>query len=386
MKILVTSTPGTGHIHPVAPLAMALQQAGHEVLWATAQDSCPRLVEYGFRATAAGMSSAERNAIVAPEMPEILSLEPRLRRGRLFSAFFARAAAPRMAIDLHPLFETFDPDVVVHETAELAAASMATARGLPHVTVAFGGALPDEASAMVLEAIAPLWASEELGPPTLADLFGDIYLHPFPPSFGQQPDVTALQHLRPEMFVPDLDTEAPVWMRDFGLERPGVYLTFGTEPAAVNAPWQNVLEAIAQHDIDCIATIGSHIDAERLGPIPANVQIVPYLPHHLVLDRASVVICHGGAGTVLAAAVRGLPQLVIPMGADQWQNGDALASSGAGIVVEADRRDPEDLADHLHHLLDEDRHREAALHVASEIAAMPSAAEYVSVIETLDEI
>jgi UDP-N-acetylglucosamine:LPS N-acetylglucosamine transferase len=386
MRILVTSTPGAGHIHPLAPLVMALQQAGHEVLWATAQDSCARLAEYGFRSTPAGMGTSERNAALAPQMPEIMSLEPRLRRGHLFSGFFADAAGPRMRADLHEVFESFDPDLVVHETAELAGGPMAAARGLPHVTVAFGGALPDEAIVMLLERVVPLWESEELGAPTVADLFGDLYLHPFPPSFGQQPDLAALQLLRPETFVPDPDAEAPVWMQDFGTERPGLYLTFGTEPAAATAPWHTVLDAIAQQDVDCIATIGSHIDPAAIGPIPPNVQVVPYLPHHLVLDRASLVICHGGAGTLLAAAGRGLPQLVIPMGFDQWQNADALASSGAGIVAEADRRSSPDLTDHLHRLLDEDHHREAAIGVASEIAAMPSAAEYVSVIETLDEI
>src|SRR4051794_38541914 len=101
MRILVTSTPGAGHIHPLAPLAMALQQAGHEVLWATAEDSCARLDEYGFRSTPAGMGTAERNAALAPQMPEIMSLEPRLRRGRFFSGFFADAAGPKMRADLH---------------------------------------------------------------------------------------------------------------------------------------------------------------------------------------------------------------------------------------------------------------------------------------------
>ena len=385
MKVLVTSTPGAGHIHPMAPLAIGLQRAGHEVLWATAEDTCGRLMDYGFTPIAAGMGVAERNAAAAPELPEIMALEPRLRRSRLFPAFFASAAGPKMRNDLHDVFETFRPDLVVHETAELAAGPMAVALGLPHVTIAFGGSLPHDAFAMLLERVVPLWEAEDLGPPTLADLFGDMYLHPFPKSFGQQPDLPALQQLRPETFVPDPDVEAPVWMEDFGTERPGVYLTFGTEIAGAQGPWPAVLDAVGRQDVDCIATIGTHIDADRLGPIPNNVQIAPYVPHHLVLDRASLVICHGGAGTMLAAAGRGLPQLVLPLAADQWQNGDAVAASGAGIVVEADRRSSNELDDHLHHLLDEDQYREAAIHVASEIAAMPGAADYVSVLEALAE-
>ena len=386
MRILVTSTPGTGHIHSLAPLALALRQAGHEVRWATAQESCARLADYGFTPVAAGMGVAERNAAMAPSMPEIMALAPRLRRGRLFSGFFAHIAGPRMRADLDAVFDSFDPDLVVHETSELAAAPMASARGLPHVTVAFSGMLPDETAALLLQAVTPMWEAEELGAPTIADLFGDLYLHPFPPSFGQRPDLSALQQLRPETFIADPDAEAPVWMEEFGTERPGLYLTFGTEPAATQAPWRAVLDAIAEQDVDCIATIGSHLDPDALGPIPANVDVVPFVPHHLVLDRASIVVSHGGAGTLLAAAGRGLPQLVVPLMADQWQNADAIAASGAGIVAEAERRSAGDLAEYLDRLLDDTSVRDAAIRVASEIASMPAATEHVGVIESLDEI
>ena len=386
MRILVTSTPGTGHIHPLAPLALALSQAGHEVRWATAQESCAQLADYGFTPVAAGMGLLERNAGLAPSMPEIMALEPRQRRGRLFSGFFAHIAAPRMRADLEAIFDSFDPDLVVHETSELAAAPMAMARGLPHVTVAFSGTLPDETVAMLLHAVTPLWEAEELGVPTIADLFGDLYLHPFPPSFGQRPQLAALQQLRPETFIPDPDAEAPVWMEEFGTERPGLYLTFGTEAAAVQAPWRAALDAIAEQDVDCIATIGAHLDPDALGHIPANVEIVPFVPHHLVLDRASIVVCHGGAGTLLAAASRGLPQLVVPLAADQWQNADAVAASGAGLFAEFDRRSASDLTECLDRLLDDASVREAAIRVASEIAAMPAATTYVGVIEALNEM
>ena len=69
MRVLVTSTPGYGHVLPMVPLARALLAAGHEVLWATAADACPRVAAAGFEVAAAGLTEAQmgdtRRAIAA---------------------------------------------------------------------------------------------------------------------------------------------------------------------------------------------------------------------------------------------------------------------------------------------------------------------------------
>ena len=50
------------------------------------------------------------------------------RRGPMFAAFFARAAAPVMQRDLAPILDRVRPDVVVREVAEIGVAPMAAAR------------------------------------------------------------------------------------------------------------------------------------------------------------------------------------------------------------------------------------------------------------------
>jgi len=40
MRILVTSTPGMGHLNALLPLMFALQDAGHDLLVVTAAESC----------------------------------------------------------------------------------------------------------------------------------------------------------------------------------------------------------------------------------------------------------------------------------------------------------------------------------------------------------
>ena len=114
------------------------------------------------------------------------------RRGPLFSALFARAAAPAMrprpGADCSTTCARMS---CVRETGELAAAPMAAARGIPVVTVAFSGVLPAAARPPVVDALRPLWEAEGRGDPVWSDLYGDLYVHPFPPSFGQGPETDA---------------------------------------------------------------------------------------------------------------------------------------------------------------------------------------------------
>ena len=91
------------------------------------------------------------------------------------------------------------------------------------------------------------------------------------------------------------------------------------------------------------------------------------MPQPVVLDRVSVVVSHAGAGTMLAAAVQGRPQLVLPKAADQWDNADAVVASGAA----------------LERLLRDRSISDAAGRVAAELDAMPTPADHVATIEAL---
>src|SRR3954469_15068287 len=255
MRTLITSTPGMGHLTCLLPLAAALRDAGHDVLFVTAAESCDLVAGFGFAVRPGGMSPADRRAVLSPRQPEVMAEPPRARRGLLFSIMFAEAAAPAMRVALTPVLEEFRPDVVIHEAGELAAAPLARARDIPSVTVAFSGTLPDWSHAMVLASLTPLWVDEGLAPPTFEDVCGDLYLHPFPSSFDQAPSARLVHPMRPSAVWGTSDV-APSWLDDLGADRPLVYLTSGTEPAAVQAPWAAALEALGDLDVDALATIG----------------------------------------------------------------------------------------------------------------------------------
>jgi UDP-glucoronosyl and UDP-glucosyl transferase len=382
MRILATSTPGVGHLNTLFPLLAALQRADHNVVVVTAAQSRDRVERSGFEVRSGGMAEVDRRASLAPQMPEILALPPRRRRGRYFSGFFAEAAAPIMRADLTSIFDNFRPDVVIHESAELASGPMAVARGIPHVTVCFSGELPEWAQPGLLEAIAPLWVSEGLAEPSMDDINGDLYLHPFPPAFGQRPSSGVVRPMRAESFDRGI-REPPEWIEELGATRPVVYVTAGTEPASGMAPWAAMIRALGSFDIDAVATIGNHLDPATLGAIPENVRIERFVPQDLLLDRASVALSHGGAGSLLGAARRGVAQLLIPLVADQWENADAASGAGVAVTCELDQRSDTEIRSALRRLLFEPPFRDAALRVAAEVAAMPSPADHVATIEAL---
>ena len=381
LRVLCTSTGGAGHIHALAPLALALRDGGHHVHWAIAQDGGNAVATMGFEWSAAGMTTSARRDAASADLPGIMQLPMADRRGPLFAAFFARAAGPVMQRDLAPVFDRMRPDVVLREVAELAAAPMAAARGIPLVTVAFSGVLPEPARRLVLDDLRPLWHGEGLDDPAWSDVYGQLYVHPFPASFGQRPDFGAVRLIRAGAGTSS--ENPPDWLADLGANRQCVYVTSGTERASTTFPWCEVFAAVRDLDLDAVATIGPHVDPTALGAVPSHVRVERFVPQAALLGRVTAVISHGGAGTVLGAAAHGRPQLVIPLFADQWDNGIAVHDAGSGILVDPDRRSVEDLKTSLRTLLDGTSHRDAAARVADEIATMPTPSDLVAEIETL---
>jgi UDP:flavonoid glycosyltransferase YjiC (YdhE family) len=364
----------------LSPVARALRDRGHDVQWAVAADGGDSVGAMGFEWFPAGLTTSARYA-VATGLGGLMELPTEQRRGPLFAAVFARAAGPVMRDDLAPIIERVRPDVVVRETAELAAAPMAAARGIPLVTVAFSGVLPEPARDQVIDDLRPLWQAEGLDDPTWADVYGQLYLHPFPESFGQRPDSPVVRPIRPDRGAPS--AAPPGWVAALGTDRPFVYVTAGTEPPSVTFPWREVLAAVGGLDLDAVATIGPHVDPAALGTVPGNVRVERFVAQADLLARASAVISHGGAGSVLGAAAHGRPQLVVPLFADQWENGVAVDTAGCGIVVGPDRRSVEVLDRLLRTVLASASHWDAATRVANEIAAMPTATAVALHVEAL---
>jgi UDP:flavonoid glycosyltransferase YjiC (YdhE family) len=65
-------------------------------------------------------------------------------------------------------------------------------------------------------------------------------------------------------------------------------------------------------------------------PLPQRVVAAKYLPFSLLLPRAGAIVHHGGVGTTSQALAAGLPQVVLPMAFDQFDNAERVQRLGCG--------------------------------------------------------
>src|SRR2546430_12968791 len=106
-------------------------------------------------------------------------------------------------------------------------------------------------------------------------------------------------------------------------------------------------------------------------------------PLSLLLDNASVVVHHGGAGCLMTALAAGVPQLALPFGLEQEMIARRLAEAGAGRVIRGSAADVDGIRTALRALLDDPDHALAVRSLAAQNAAAPSPAELVPALAEL---
>jgi UDP:flavonoid glycosyltransferase YjiC (YdhE family) len=125
---------------------------------------------------------------------------------------------------------------------------------------------------------------------------------------------------------------APDWWHDLPTDKPIVYLTLGSSgsPRLMHM----VIDALADQPVTVIASTAG-------APVPhalaQNLRVADYLPGTEAAARSSLVICNGGSPTSQQALACGVPVLGIVSNMDQFMNMAAVARSGAGAMVRADR-------------------------------------------------
>jgi UDP:flavonoid glycosyltransferase YjiC (YdhE family) len=375
--MLVTSTPGAGHILPMLPLVHTLQARGHTVTWATGPDAHLLLRAAGIEAVYAGIDLQTRMRRFSECRPHVLGRPVRERRAATFPALFATLSAPPMYEDLLAIAQTDPPDVILHEPCELAAGPLAGLLGIPHVTIGFGRFVPDDLLVAAAGEIESLWAQADQPPPADCGVYEHLYLHPLPPSFETTPRGRPIEHLRP-LHDHDWHTAQPRHSAD----RPKLYATFGTEFASM-APWRQLIDAIGLLGVDALVTVGTQVEPEMLHPLPAGVQVERWVPQQTALATADLVVSHGDAGAMIGAAAGGLPHLALPMGADQFDNGDLIRSCGIGDLIEPDDVDAQTIATAVAGLLRSDATLTRAQLAAKELAALPACGTVAAPIEQL---
>jgi UDP:flavonoid glycosyltransferase YjiC (YdhE family) len=368
MRVVFTCVPGHGHLNPLVPLARALSARGCDVRFATGSELVPRVVELGFACSAAGptLAEMEANALADVGILAALETEPWVVAAAIFGG---RARSFVEDLDGVPLA----PDLVVHDAMEMAGPIVAARSGVPWVTHGLGPRWPALVEDAMPDFVDAVWRDHGVEPVARGGLGHHAFVEICPPVVRSDNRGVADRIVECRS-VPLTEPQVPIGaFADDG--RPKVYCTLGTFSNSNAGVFRTLLDAFASLDLDVLVTTGGGVGLDELGPLPDNVTLEAYVPEAQVLDRADLVVCHGGSGTMLASLGAGVPIVAVPQGADQFINAPWWARSGAVTVVPPADLDPGSIAAGIVTALDDAAMRAAAASVARDMAAMPSPAE-----------
>ncbi len=340
MRVLVAAFGDPGHVFPAISLGKALAERGHEVVVETWEERRGAVEGAGL-----GFAAAEEYRMFPPPEPESDDGQ--------HAAEAARA--------LLPLLEEMRPHVAVSDILTLAPALAAEAAGVPLATL-----VPHIYP--VVEPGQPFFAIGLRTPRTALGRAGwragqhalDVGLEHGRRDLNQQrrrlglppverfhggisPDL-ALVATYPQLEYPrrwpaGVEITGPM---SFEVPHPEIELPPGEEPLILVAPStahdsdnhlvRTALAAFAGEPVRVVATT-NRVVPQRPIEVPANAVLVDWLSYSQLMPAASLVISHGGHGTVARALGAGTPVLISPITGDMSETAMRVDWAGCGLSL-----------------------------------------------------
>lgn len=340
LRFLVAAFGDPGHVFPAIALGRALAARGHEVTIETWEERRQAVEGAGL-----GFAAAEEYRMFPPPDP-----------GSPEGAHAAEAARA-----LLPLLEEMRPHAVVSDILTLAPTLAAEKAGVPLATL-IPHIYPVVQPGLPFFAVGLRPSRTPLG--RGAWRFGqralDIGLEQgrqdlnrqrarlgLPPTDrfhgGISPDL-ALVGTFPQLEYPrrwpaGVEVTGPM---TFELPHPEIELPQGEEPLVLVAPStahdsdnhlvRTALDALAGEPVRVVATT-NRVVPQRPIEVPANAVLVDWLSYSQLMPAASLVILHGGHGTVARALAAGAPVLICPIIGDMSETAMRVAWAGCGLSL-----------------------------------------------------
>lgn len=143
----------------------------------------------------------------------------------------------------------------------------------------------------------------------------------------------------PRDWPPGVEITGPM---TFEVPHPAIELPPGDDPLVLVAPStahdsdnhlvRTALAALADEPVRVVATT-NRVAPQRPIEVPANAKLVEWLSYSQLMPAASLVISHGGHGTVARALGAGTPVLVCPIIGDMSETAMRVDWAGAGLSL-----------------------------------------------------
>lgn len=340
-RILVAAFGDAGHVFPAIALGKALAARGHEVVIETWEERRQAVEGEGL-----GFAAAEEYRMFPPPDPES-------EEGQ---------HAAEAALALLPLLEDFRPHAVVSDILTLAPTLAAEHAGIPlatlipHIYPVVEPGLPFFAIGLRSPRThlgRRIWRTGhdralrvglEQGRRDLNIQRSRLGLPPIDRFHGGISPDLALVATYPQLEYPrawpsDVEITGPM---TFELPHPDIELPPGDDPLVLVAPStahdsenhlvRTALAALADEPVRVVATT-NRVAPQRPIEVPPNATLVEWLSYSQLMPAASLVISHGGHGTVARALGAGTPVLVCPIIGDMSETAMRVAWAGAGLSL-----------------------------------------------------
>lgn len=387
MRTLFTVQPAIGHLHPLIPVAQALERAGHDVAFCSSASFRPEVEAFGFEYFDAGLDwVASDRSTWTPFPPMPAPPDP------AFPAFvvtvFADVTTRAMVPDVLAIADEWRPDLIVREVMEWGGYLAAELLGIPHASVggnAYSGIDSPKVSyfpgnrRFAAEPLARHRA--ELGLPSdpgVETPFRHLHMCFMPkrwdrPGTPAPPNTQYLRHTNVER----PGQADPVWLDELP-ERPIVYAALGTIAHAMPGIFEAILDGLRDEGVNLVLAVGQEPSA--FGAQPPNVWIERHVPQTRLLPHCDVFISHGGFNSVKEALSSGIPLVVLPIMSDEPYSAERCAALGVGRVVGGGSRTPEAIREAVLSVLSDPGYRRRAAAFQQEMLALPGARRIVELL------
>jgi MGT family glycosyltransferase len=390
LRFLVAAFGDPGHVFPAIALGRALRGRGHEVTIETWEERREAVEGAGL-----GFAAAEEYRMFPPPDPD--------------SPEGAHAAEAAKA--LLPLLEEMRPHAVVSDILTLAPSLAAEKAGvplatlIPHIYPVVEPGLPFFAVGLqpprtpVGRAVwragqRALNIGLEQGRRDLNRQRARLELPPVERFHGGISPDLALVGTFPQLEYPrrwpaGVEITGPM---TFEIPHPEMELPPGDEPLVLIAPStahdsgnhlvRTALEALADEPVRVVATTNRVVPQSPI-EVPANAILVDWLSYSQLMPAASLVVSHGGHGTVARALGAGTPVLICPIVGDMSETAMRVSWAGCGLSLPWRLCKPAPLRWAARHLLEDRSFARKAEELASWTAANDGAERGAELVEAL---
>lgn len=425
MKILIASTPATGHLNPLLAITQILAAEGHEIALVTGTAFRARVEANGIKFFPLPEGADFDPNDVFSLVPELKTIPPGLEWLRVVCERIFVDAIPAQHQGLLDALRQFPADVILADDMLFGILPLLLGPRSHRPPVALCGTsilhwaredgapnflgLPPAKTDEDRERYAALArdydatvdqpvllrlnrALKGLGVgPIAMPLFhsvvalADSYLQLSVPSFEFPRDMLSSVHFVGTPPIIANQVSPPPWAEDLDGSRKVVLVTQGTVANHnLNLLVAPTLAALANEaDILVIATAGGRpIDAIP-GKVPANARVASYLPFEWLLSKVDVLVTNGGYGSVNQAMSYGIPLVAAGLTEDKADVNARVAWSGVGINLATNEPTPEALREAVRTVLDQPRYRLRALQIADEFAGIDTRKKILRIISEL---